>query len=183
MGAAFKKLLSSFQKKKISISLIGLENSGKSTLLSVLMSSDGATPNTHTVPTVGLDVKTVTQNKVEMKVWDVGGAKQYRSEWARYVDGSDVVIFVVDVSDPSKLPTAQAELSVLLANDAINHIPFLILGNKIDVNPHLNEVELIQGLLLTDVVKTPWIVMPISAIKSVGIESVIEWLVNVGKNT
>jgi|TARA_B110000305_G_C19264294_1_gene551128 Arf/Sar family protein len=94
-----------------------------------------------------------------------------------------VVIFVVDVSDPSKLPTAQAELSVLLANDAINHIPFLILGNKIDVNPHLNEVELIQGLLLTDVVKTPWIVMPISAIKSVGIESVIEWLVNVGKNT
>ena len=108
---------------------------------------------------------------------------RHRSEWARYVDGSDVVIFVVDVSDPSKLPTAQAELSVLLANDAINHIPFLILGNKIDVNPHLNEVELIQGLLLTDVVKTPWIVMPISAIKSVGIESVIEWLVNVGKNT
>jgi|TARA_B110000971_G_C19869966_1_gene435661 GTPase SAR1 family protein len=78
MGAAFKKLLSSFQKKKISISLIGLENSGKSTLLSVLMSSDGATPNTQTVPTIGLDVKTVTQNKVEMKVWDVGGAKQYR---------------------------------------------------------------------------------------------------------
>jgi ADP-ribosylation factor-like protein 8 len=49
MGAAFKKLLDVFASKKLEVVLVGLENSGKTTLLQVL--SDGVP--VETAPTIG----------------------------------------------------------------------------------------------------------------------------------
>ena len=31
-----------------------------------------------------------------MKVWDLGGQVQYRSEWGTYTKGCDAIIFVTD---------------------------------------------------------------------------------------
>lgn len=55
-------------------------NSGKTTLLQVLSSG---TP-IDTAPTIGLNVKMVKKNGVQMKCWDLGGQSQYRAEWGRY---------------------------------------------------------------------------------------------------
>ena len=57
-------------------------------------------------------------------------------------------------------------------------MPLLILGNKIDLNPHLSELEIIQGLNLDYVIDNPWVVVPISALYGINFTQVIEWLLN-----
>ena len=34
-----------------------------------------------------------------MKVWDIGGQVQFRSEWGNYAKGCDVIIFLIDASN------------------------------------------------------------------------------------
>ena len=65
MGNIFRRLLSYFWTKKLEVVLVGLENSGKTTLLQVL--SNGVP--VETAPTIGLNVKQVKRNGVQMKCW------------------------------------------------------------------------------------------------------------------
>jgi small GTP-binding protein len=87
------------------------QNAGKTTLLERL---SGAGSRFETVPTIGLNVKLVQRDGITFKVWDLGGASQYRGEWARYTQTVDVLIFVVDSSDRANVETSKMELHRLL---------------------------------------------------------------------
>ena len=69
MGILFTKLYELFASKKLEICMVGLENSGKTTLLNVLSLGHAV----ETLPTVGLNVKVMTKEGINMKVWDLGG--------------------------------------------------------------------------------------------------------------
>lgn len=152
-------------------------NSGKTTLLSVLASGEPV----ETVPTIGLNVKVFKKGKVNMKCWDIGGQEQYRSEWSRYTKGCDVVLYVVDAADATRLPTAKRELHKLLDDGSIGTTPMLVLANKVDLPEHVGESELIEQLQLNYVMETPWMVLPISALRITNIDQVVEWLTAQGK--
>jgi Arf/Sar family protein len=211
MGQILQKLLDVFYTKKLDIVVIGLENrydivcicfdedahlqhtytpgcspsnyycnnnSGKTTLLSVLANGQPV----ETVPTIGLNVKVFKKGRVNMKCWDIGGQEQYRSEWSRYTKGCDVVLYVVDAAAPQKLPTAKKELHKLLDDGSIGNTPLLVLANKIDIEPHVGESELIERLQLNYVMETPWMVLPISALQVTNMDQVVEWLTAQGKS-
>jgi ADP-ribosylation factor-like protein 8 len=176
MGQLLSALLEIFYTKKLDIVVIGLENSGKTTLLSVLAHGQPV----ETVPTIGLNVKVFKKGKVHMKCWDIGGQEQYRSEWSRYTKGCDVVLYVVDAAAPAKLPTAKRELHKLLDDGSIGATPLLVLANKIDLPEHVGESELIEELQLNYVMETPWMVLPISALQCTNMDQVVEWLTQQG---
>jgi len=177
MGGWLTKLFASLYAKQLEVVLVGLENSGKTTLLNVL--SQGAP--LETVPTIGLNVKLVKKGGVTMKCWDIGGQEMYRKEWGRYTKGCDVIIFVVDAHDFDKIQTARKELHRLLEIRELATIPVLVLANKIDLKPHIGEDDLIRELNLDYVVDNPWLVIPCSALKSANIDKVVDWLVHQGK--
>ena len=141
MGNLLSKLKSFFSSKEMEIVLVGLENSGKTTLSSQL--SFGKPSNKG--PTMGLDIRTFQKDKVTMKVWDIGGQKQYRSEWGKYAIGSDAIIFVVDSSDFERVSLAKEELHKMLDDKMLNGVPILVVGNKIDVVGHLGQNDLIES--------------------------------------
>jgi hypothetical protein len=95
MGDFFSRVLASFFTKRLEVVLVGLEGSGKTTLCNQLALGDAG----ETSPTVGLNVRVLSRNRVTFKVWDIGGQQKYRSEWPRYTQGCDVIIFVVDSND------------------------------------------------------------------------------------
>jgi Arf/Sar family protein len=142
MGNIFGPLLKSLYSKKLEVAIVGLENSGKTTLVNIL--SGGS--QIETAPTIGLSVKMIKKNGVQMKCWDLGGQAQYRDEWGRYTKGCDVIVFVVDSNAVHLLPDAKAELSRLLEDRELATTPILIVCNKIDLNPHVSEADLIKGL-------------------------------------
>ena len=178
MGAFLTKLLDTFYAKKLEVVLVGLENSGKTTLLNVL----AAGRPVETCPTIGLNVKLVRKGGVQMKCWDIGGQAQYRSEWGRYTRGCDVIIFVVDSHAIESIPLARKELHRLLEDRELATTPVLVVSNKIDLEPHVTEGDLIRDLNLDYVTENPWIVIPISALKVVNVDQVLQWLIKQGNS-
>lgn len=115
MGGWLSSLFSAFYSRQLEVVLVGLENSGKTTLLNVLATGTSA----ETVPTIGLNVKVVKKGKVTMKCWDIGGQQQYRSEWGRYTRGCDVIMFVVDAYNVDRIADARRELHRLLEDRCV----------------------------------------------------------------
>eukprot|EP00736_Rhodelphis_marinus_P011483 Rmarinus@m.28153 len=178
MGILMSRFFDFFSKRKLELVLVGLENSGKSTLLHH-MSTNQSNPDA--VPTVGLEVKIMKRAGVTMKVWDLGGGAPFRQEWTRYTRGCNVILFLVDTSDIKRLTTARHELHTLLEDRELAQTPLLVLGNKVDVDPHLSKEELIKGLNLDYITEQPWDVEMISGLRGTHVDKVIEWLIQKSK--
>lgn len=91
-------------KPEYSILLLGLDNAGKTTLLSAIKSlylppSSHPIPVGKTVPTVGQNVATVSLPDMYLKIWDVGGQHALRNLWASYYASCHAIVFVIDSAD------------------------------------------------------------------------------------
>ena len=76
------------------------------------------------------------------------------------------------------MATSKTELSLLLEDEEIAGVPLLVLCNKIDINPHINTLDVIKGLNLDYLTTNPWVVIPISGLYGTNMTQVIEWLVS-----
>eukprot|EP00754_Rhynchopus_humris_P038155 Rhum_TRINITY_DN20824_c0_g1::Rhum_TRINITY_DN20824_c0_g1_i1::g.172314::m.172314/K07955/ARL8; ADP-ribosylation factor-like protein 8 len=173
MGNLAAKLKDLFGgEKHIELCLVGLEDSGKTTILNILSSGYPS----ETMPTVGLNVKSVKKEGVRMKVWDLGGQEQFRGEWPKYTQGCDVVLFVVDASHYERIIIAQKELHTLLSDPNLHELPLLVVLNKCDLSPHMSKEEVIEKLKLEDINKNKWLVTAISAKRRQNMDEMVTWL-------
>ncbi len=69
MGNLFEKLKNFFSTQNMEIVMIGIENSGKTTILNQLSMGNPSI----TAPTIGLNVKQFKKGGINMKMWDIGG--------------------------------------------------------------------------------------------------------------
>ena len=82
-----------FFKQEMELTLVGLQNSGKTTLVNVV-ATGGFSEDM--IPTVGFNMRKVTKGKVTIKLWDLGGQPRFRSMWERYCRGVNAMVYVVD---------------------------------------------------------------------------------------
>ncbi len=86
------------------ILVLGLDNSGKTTILKKLSEEDIS----HIMPTQGFNIKSLMQDGFKLNVWDIGGQKSirpYRPAWtsnftaARHCDCvSGVEVYAIDAT-------------------------------------------------------------------------------------
>merc|ERR1712224_957712 len=69
-----------------------------------------------------------------------------RRIWKDYFATVDGIIFLVDAADRSRFPEAAEELGNLLREPGLSSVPFVVLGNKIDVPTAASEHELRECL-------------------------------------
>lgn len=104
------------------LTLVGLQNSGKTTLVNVIAVSTNLCMYTmytlaiivcvvaykndiyiyifiqsgqfieDSIPTVGFNMRKVTKGNVTMKLWDIGGQPRFRSMWERYCRGVNAIV-------------------------------------------------------------------------------------------
>ncbi|EOA29703.1 hypothetical protein CARUB_v100161551mg, partial [Capsella rubella] len=73
MGARFSRIAKRFlPKSKVRILMVGLDGSGKTTILYKLKLGEVVT----TVPTIGFNLETVEYKGINFTVWDIGGQEK-----------------------------------------------------------------------------------------------------------
>merc|ERR1712141_866207 len=93
--------------------LVGLQNSGKTTLVDVLGSGSFSEDM---IPTVGFNMRKVTKGNVTIKVWDIGGQPRFRNMWERYCRGVNCIVYMVDAADTDKLEAAKRSCKLCWKN-------------------------------------------------------------------
>eukprot|EP01025_Chloroclados_australasicus_P026371 TRINITY_DN2618_c0_g1_i1.p2 TRINITY_DN2618_c0_g1~~TRINITY_DN2618_c0_g1_i1.p2 ORF type:complete len:186 (-),score=28.53 TRINITY_DN2618_c0_g1_i1:542-1099(-) len=166
-------LRSLFFKKEMEITLIGLQNAGKTTFVEVI---SGGAFHQEMSPTVGFNMRKVTKGRVTIKLWDIGGQQRFRSMWERYCRAVQAIVFMVDAGDHDKLDQASKELNQLLVKPSLAGIPLLVLGNKNDLPGSLETQELKDRMQLMDVKNREVAVYSISCKNQSNLDKVLEWL-------
>uniref|UniRef100_A0A7N0V4Q8 ADP-ribosylation factor-like protein 8B n=1 Tax=Kalanchoe fedtschenkoi TaxID=63787 RepID=A0A7N0V4Q8_KALFE len=168
-------------KQEMELSLIGLQNAGKTSLVNAI--ATGAYSE-DMIPTVGFNMKKVTKGNVTIKLWDLGGQRRFRSMWERYCRGVSAIVdcrYVVDAADRDSVPISRSELHDLLTKPSLSGIPLLVLGNKIDKSEALSKQALLDQLELESIKDREVCCYMISCKDSVNIDAVIDWLIKHSK--
>mmetsp|Transcript_103301 Transcript_103301/g.126237 ORF Transcript_103301/g.126237 Transcript_103301/m.126237 type:complete len:195 (+) Transcript_103301:106-690(+) len=185
MGGFIAKALSALfnTKKDMRILILGLDASGKTTILYKFKLTDTIT----TIPTIGFNVETVEYKNIKFTVWDIGGQDKIRKLWKHYYMGTDGIIFVVDSNDKERMSdydddgynkSARDELHALLVEDELKNVPVLVLANKQDLPNALSLNEITSQLALNKISNHKWYIQSCCGLNGDGLYEGLDWLSN-----
>lgn len=165
------------RQKEVKTVLIGLDQSGKTTLLNALKHGNGG----ETKPTVGFNFETVTHQGVDLNIWDTGGQDKIRDLWKHYYEEVDGICFVVDVnSTDERFQEAKDSLHKALRDINLKDAFLCVVGNKIDkVEGGVNGDVITQKLELNALPGNPGRkreLVFLSATKLTNLNSLLDWL-------
>lgn len=168
-----------FWKEEMELTLVGLQNSGKTTFVNVIASGQFTEDM---IPTVGFNMRKITKGNVTIKLWDIGGQPRFRSMWERYCRGVNAIVFMVDAADEEKLEASRNELGQLLDKPQLDGIPVLVLANKKDLPGALDERQLIERMNLSAIQNREICCYSISCKEKDNIDITLQWLIQHSKS-
>jgi GTPase SAR1 family protein len=111
------------------IMIVGLDNSGKSSILLSLREGTNLLSLLSLKPTKGVTIESFKNSLSNMIIWEFGGQDQYRQQYLenfnRYFNEVDNLIYVIDIQDVDR-----QELSLTYFKDIID----LLNKNKVKVD-------------------------------------------------
>ncbi|XP_043279112.1 ADP-ribosylation factor-like protein 3 [Venturia canescens] len=143
--------------------LLGLDGAGKTSVMNQAVAAD-AHGNSYKIPpapTHGFAVYRLKNGPYTYNVWEFGGAEDTRTYWSNFLQDTDLLIFMVDASNATKLSLAVSTLKELLGDQRMDNVPILVVANKQDeqnalrleqvkdaldlrsISPHKHKVEVI----------------------------------------
>ncbi len=163
-------------KTNAQILLVGLDNSGKSTIINNIKPSDA---KLSVIPaTVGFNTEKIITKNMNLTIFDMSGSNRYRNLWEHYYREVDGIIFVIDVSDKMRVVVAKEEIDLMLNHPELKtrNIPILVFANKIDVKNGSSVGEIKCELELDRVRNKKCEIFGSNAITGDGIDKGFEWL-------
>ncbi len=126
--------------KNKKILILGLDNSGKTSILLSLKEDTNLLSYFSLHPTRGVNVEEFQEKDFNTRIWDFGGQADYRSDYLKnfnnYTKGVDEIIYVIDVQDFDRYNEALKyleEITKLMEKEELN-VELLIFLHKYDPN-------------------------------------------------
>lgn len=104
-------------KREKKILVLGLDGSGKSTLINSLKicattlgheGNVGGELEANTVsPTLGLNLVKIELPSLNIELMEIGGKESFRSMWSHYYEDADKILFIVDASSSDRFEDAR----------------------------------------------------------------------------
>lgn len=160
--------------KKVRILCVGLDNSGKTTIINFLKPKKAIAEDI--VPTVGFNVEEFEKNGLNFTIFDMSGQGRYRNLWEHYYKDVGGIIFCIDSTDEIRMCVAKDELETLLASEDLRNVPLLFFANKMDLPIAKQPVDCVQLLELNSIKDKAWHIAASNGLTGEGIEDGIEWL-------
>jgi ADP-ribosylation factor-like protein 1 len=118
--------------------ILGLEGAGKTSLFDRIKSNEVYIRH----PTIGFIVEQIKLDGIQMTLWDFGGNEKIMNLWDRYIDGTDLVILVIDSSDYENLDRVKAIFEII--KQKLPDVYVLIVLNKVDLNQSLSNDVIVK---------------------------------------
>lgn len=109
----FKKILS-FKNDKKTLLCIGLDYSGKTSIINYLKPRKRQSQDT-IKPTVAYAIDELNYDKIKYTIIDMSGQTKYINMWEQYYDDVDGLIIVIDSTDKLRIPVLKSELNSILS--------------------------------------------------------------------
>ncbi|MFX1295033.1 MAG: ADP-ribosylation factor-like protein [Promethearchaeota archaeon] len=131
-------------KKVAKILIMGLDNSGKTSILLSLQKEVNLLSYYSLKPTPGINIVTIEKQDTRFHIWEFGGQEQFREDYlqnlGKYIQKANKFIYVIDVQDIDRYEIALqyfAALLKLIKNEDRKTIQLSIFLHKFD--PGLEE--------------------------------------------
>ena len=162
-------------RSEAKVLVVGLDNSGKTTIINHLKPVDH---QRDVVPTVGFNMEKFQVKGVTFTAFDMSGQGRYRNLWEHYYKDCHGVIFVIDSSDKFRLVVAKDELDLMLQHVDLRNrrVPVLFFANKMDLRDSLSSVKCSTMMGLENIRDKPWNICASNAITGEGLSQGLDWL-------
>ncbi|MFX1572120.1 MAG: ADP-ribosylation factor-like protein [Promethearchaeota archaeon] len=144
------------EEESIKILLIGLDNSGKTSILSCLKGIKRISAFNSPKPTRGLDIQNFEALNSKYTIWDLGGQQAYLDDYFNdfksLVKGTNKIIYVIDIQNVKRYQLALTYLNkVINSINKKNNIEFSIFLHKFD--PDLEYDDEFNEKVINDFIK------------------------------
>ncbi|XP_019855231.1 PREDICTED: ADP-ribosylation factor-like protein 13B isoform X2 [Amphimedon queenslandica] len=138
-------------RRDITITLLGLDGAGKSSLLQILTDDE---ENTAPLPTIGYTTRKIRKGRYNILLAEVGGGVDIRSIWPKYYAQCHAIIYMIDgSSNREKLHESKEELHKVLLDNRMIGKPLLVICNKTDNENCVSPTELVNLLDLSSILQ------------------------------
>ena len=138
---SFLKNLLKSRTREVDITICGLDNAGKTTIVKFLETGTFV----ETQPTMGINRgETIRVSKLHVNIYDLGGQEDFRSLWPEINEKSDGVVFVVDKIDVVRFEEARNVFYKIMETQLHNQVVVLILLHKSDLPDGMEKEKFIH---------------------------------------
>ncbi|QDZ25088.1 ADP-ribosylation factor-like GTPase [Chloropicon primus] len=178
------------KKAKATLLVVGLDNSGKTTLAKTIQGFSGDAEQLqegdilNVQPTIGFKVEKVDSpfsKGLKLNIVDMSGQQCYRELWQTYYEDVQGILFVVDAADHRRFSEAREALLGVVKHSELEKKPLLLFSNKMDLRHAGTGAQVAKEVGLNDLanhLQRAWRLQGCSAITGEGVDDGIKWLIS-----
>lgn len=135
----------------------------------------GETPST--IPTIGVNLVTVTYVRKKYTFRELGGAMG--PIWSNYFKDASHLVYIIDTANQTQVASSCIQLLEVLASKQTQHMPVLLIFNKIDSPDRLSVSEISALIRLREIsanARQDITVLECSFREGTGLNQILKWL-------